>query len=145
MSVGAQSELGVLLRQWRQRRHLSQLDLALTAEISSRHLSFVETGRSRPTAAMIVRLAESLDVPLRERNRLLLAGGYAPVYPRNDLDTPALDAVRSVLCQLLDAHQPYPAVVVDRTWTLVEANAGFDLFTEAAPQGCSLRRSTCCA
>ncbi len=126
----AERQVGGLLRQWRERRRLSQLDLALAAEISTRHLSFVETGRSQPTAAMIGRLADRLDVPLRERNRLLLAAGYAPAHPQRDMDAPALDAVRGVLGQLLDAHAPYPALVVDRTWTLIEANTGLDLFTD---------------
>ena len=89
--------VGELLREWRERRRLSQLDLAIQADISARHLSFVETGRSQPTAAMILRLTEHLDVPLRERNTLLLAGGYAPAYPRHGLDAPELGNVRAAL------------------------------------------------
>ena len=116
--------VGELLRDWRQRRRLSQLDLSIRADISSRHLSFVETGRSRPTPEMILRLAEHLDVPLRERNNLLLAGGYAPTYRQQPLDAPALAAVRSALRQVLDAHDPYPAAVVNRWWELLDANAG---------------------
>jgi transcriptional regulator with XRE-family HTH domain len=120
---------GDLLRQWRQRRRLSQLDLAVEAGVSSRHLSFVETGRSRPTSDMILRLAEHLDVPLRDRNALLLAGGYAPAYPEHSLAEPELQAVRHALKRVLDGHQPYPAVLVNRWWELVDANAGIALFT----------------
>ncbi len=115
--------VGELLREWRERRRLSQLDLAIQAEISARHLSFVETGRSRPTAAMIVRLAEQLGVPLRERNVLLLAGGFAPAYPQHSLDSPELDNVRAALHQVLAGHEPCPAVVVDRWWDLQDANS----------------------
>ena len=122
--------VGPLLKQWRERRRLSQLELSIQANISTRHLSFVETGRSRPTSDMILRLTEHLDVPLRERNQLLLAGGYAPAYPANELDAPQLSAVRAALRQVLTGHEPYPAVVVDRTWTLVEANAAIALLTE---------------
>jgi transcriptional regulator with XRE-family HTH domain len=120
---------GDLLRQWRQRRRLSQLDLAIAADVSSRHLSFVETGRSRPTSDMILRLAEHLDVPLRDRNALLLAGGYAPAYPERGLAAPELQAVQEALQKVLKGHEPYPAVVVNRWWELVDANAGVALFT----------------
>jgi transcriptional regulator with XRE-family HTH domain len=120
---------GDLLRQWRQRRRLSQLDLAIAADVSSRHLSFVETGRSRPTSEMILRLAEHLDIPLRDRNALLLAGGYAPAYPERGLAEPELAAVRHALTRVLKGHEPYPAVVVNRWWELVDANAGIALFT----------------
>jgi transcriptional regulator with XRE-family HTH domain len=120
---------GDLLRQWRQRRRLSQLDLAIAADVSSRHLSFVETGRSRPTSEMILRLAEHLDVPLRDRNALLLAGGYAPAYPERGLAEPELRAVQQALQKVLDGHEPYPAAVVNRWWELVAANDGITLFT----------------
>ena len=120
---------GDQLRQWRHRKRLSQLDLALAAGVSARHLSFVETGRSRPTSDMILRLAEHLDVPLRDRNALLLAGGYAPAYPERGLAEPELEAVRQALQRLLVAQEPFPAVVVNRWWELVEANAGIALFT----------------
>jgi len=116
-------EVGALLRDWRERRRLSQLELSLRAEISTRHLSFVETGRSRPTAAMIERLAGQLDVPLRERNRLLLAGGYAPAHPEHEWDEPDLAAVRDALRVVLVAHEPHPAVLLNRWWELVDANA----------------------
>jgi transcriptional regulator with XRE-family HTH domain len=121
--------VGELLREWRERRRLSQLDLAIQADISARHLSFVETGRSRPTASMIVRLAEQLGVPLRERNTLLLAGGYAPAYPEHGLDAPQLANVRAALRQVLAGHDPYPAVVIDRWWDMVDANSGVALLT----------------
>jgi transcriptional regulator with XRE-family HTH domain len=122
---------GDLLREWRQRRRLSQLDLAIAANVSARHLSFVETGRSRPTSEMILHLAEQLDVPLRDRNALLLAGGYAPAYPERGLAEPELKAVRDALRSVLAGHHPYPAVVVNRWWELVDANPGIALFTGA--------------
>jgi transcriptional regulator with XRE-family HTH domain len=120
---------GDLLREWRQRRRLSQLDLAIAANVSSRHLSFVETGRARPSSEMIMHLAEHLDVPLRDRNALLLAGGYAPAYPERGLDEPELKSVRHALQRVLAGHEPYPAVVVNRWWELIDANAGIALFT----------------
>jgi transcriptional regulator with XRE-family HTH domain len=127
--------VGALLREWRERRRLSQLDLAIQAEISTRHLSFVETGRSRPTPDMILRLTEHLDVPLRERNTLLLAGGYAPAYPQHGLDEPELQSVRAALRQVLAGHDPYPAVVVNRWWELLESNASIGvLLTDCAPE-----------
>ena len=122
--------VGELLREWRERRRISQLDLAIEAEVSARHLSFVETGRSRPTPAMILRLTEHLGVPLRERNTLLLAGGYAPAYPQHGLDEPELTSVREALRQVLTGHEPYPAVLVDRWWELVDGNAGLGLLIE---------------
>src|SRR6266478_2653350 len=120
---------GDLIREWRQRRRLSQLDLAIAANVSSRHLSFVETGRSKPTGEMILHLAEYLDVPLRDRNALLLAGGFAPAYPERGLAEPELQAVRNALKRVLDGHEPYPAAVVNRWWELVDANAGIARFT----------------
>src|SRR5262249_27692012 len=114
--------VGDHLREWRQRRRLSQLDLACNAEISTRHLSFVETGRSQPSREMVLRLAEELEVPLRERNVLLVAAGYAPVFPARTLDDPALVAARRAIDLVLKGHEPYPAVVIDRRWTLVASN-----------------------
>ncbi|HEX7790758.1 MAG TPA: helix-turn-helix transcriptional regulator [Afipia sp.] len=114
---------GDYLREWRQRRHLSQLDLAGDAEISARHLSFVETGRAAPSREMVLRLAERLDVPLRERNVLLVAAGFAPAFPNRSLDDPALAAARQAVETVLKAHEPYPALAVDRHWNLVSANA----------------------
>jgi transcriptional regulator with XRE-family HTH domain len=128
-----QRPVGELLRGWRQHRRLSQLELALEAEISSRHLSFVETGRSMPSREMILRLAEQLEVPLRERNRLLLAAGYAPLYPETQLDAPHMAAVRAAVRTILAAHEPYPAVVIDGRWNLVDANAGVAMFVGDVP------------
>ncbi|MEX2126358.1 MAG: helix-turn-helix transcriptional regulator [Woeseia sp.] len=115
--------VGSHLRNWRQRRRLSQLDLALDAEISARHLSFLETGRSQPSRDMVLRLAERLDVPLRERNELLVAAGFAPMFPERRLDAPELVAARRAIDLVLKGHEPYPAIAVDRHWTLVAANA----------------------
>jgi transcriptional regulator with XRE-family HTH domain len=125
-----QRPVGELLREWRERRRLSQLDLSIQADISTRHLSFVETGRSRPTPAMIIRLTEQLDVPLRERNTLLLAAGYAPAYPQHGLDEPELSSVRAALRQLLAGHEPYPAVVINRWWEMLDGNAGVSLLVD---------------
>jgi transcriptional regulator with XRE-family HTH domain len=133
-TVPAQRQFGELLRQWRTQRRLSQLELALQAEVSTRHLSFVETGRSQPSRDMVLHLGEQLDVPLRERNQLLLAAGFAPVYPQTALDAPHMSAVREAVRQVLSGHEPYPAVVVDRAWNLVDANASVGLFTERLPQ-----------
>jgi transcriptional regulator with XRE-family HTH domain len=115
--------VGDLLRDWRRRRRMSQLDLACEAGISTRHLSFMETGRSFPSRDMVLHLADRLDVPLRERNLLLLAAGYAPVYSERRLDDPALAPARRAVDLLLAGHEPYPALAVDRRWTLVAANA----------------------
>ena len=126
---------GAQLREWRQRRRLSQLDLAIAANVSARHLSFVETGRSRPTSEMILHLAEQLEVPLRDRNALLLAGGYAPRYAEHGLAEPELKVVKDALRRVLAGQQPYPAVLVNRWWELVEANAGIALFTRDVDPG----------
>lgn len=114
--------VGHLLRDWRQRRRRSQLDLASEAGVSARHLSFVETGRSRPSREMVLHLAEQLEVPLRERNELLVAAGFAPLYARRDLTDTDMAAVRRALDLVLAAYEPYPALVVDRAWQLVAAN-----------------------
>src|SRR3954452_19729485 len=113
---------GQLLREWRTRRRMSQLELASEAGVSARHLSFVETGRSQPSREMLLHLADSLDVPLRERNPLLIAAGYAPTYQASDLDAPEMQSVRSAIERLLTAHEPYPALLVDRRWEVVSAN-----------------------
>lgn len=118
----ARTSIGELLRSWRRRRSLSQLELALEADVSSRHVSFLETGRARPSRDMVIRLAEHLDVPLRERNRLLLAAGYAPLYAERSLEEPAMAPVHQALDRFLRAHEPYPAVVIDRHHNLVSAN-----------------------
>lgn len=127
--------VGELLRTWRTRRRLSQLELADAAQVSTRHLSCVETGRSRPTPEMIVRLAEHLDVPLRDRNELLLAGGYAPRYRASRLDDAALGPVLDGLRRLLDAHRPSPALLLDDGWDIVDANdAAYLLLAGCAPE-----------
>lgn len=113
---------GALLREWRQRRRRSQLDLALDTGISARHLSFVETGRSRPSRGLLLALAEQLDVPLRERNALMVAAGYAPVYAESDLSSAESQQARDALERLLAGHEPYPAVVLDRWGDVVLAN-----------------------
>lgn len=122
--------VGTLLREWRQRRRLSQLDLALEAGVSARHLSFLETGRSKPSREMVLNLAERLEVPLRDRNQLLLAAGYAPVYARRDLDDPEMGPVKEALELVLRAAEPYPACVVDAGWELVAGNAGIPVLLE---------------
>jgi transcriptional regulator with XRE-family HTH domain len=117
-----ENRVRVLLCDWRQRRRLSQLDLALEAGVSTRHLSFVETGRSRPSPEMLLHLAEQLQVPLRERNQLLLTAGYAPQYNARSLDDPELAPIRDALGHVLAGHEPYPAIAVDRGWNLVASN-----------------------
>lgn len=112
-----------MIRQWRQRRRMSQMTLALDAGLSTRHLSFVETGRSRPSADALMILAEHLDVPLRERNAMLMAAGYAPRYTQHSLEAPDMSLVRESLTRLLDAHLPYPGLVLDRHWNVVLANS----------------------
>ncbi|HEY2203962.1 MAG TPA: helix-turn-helix transcriptional regulator [Pseudonocardia sp.] len=123
------ASVGDLLRKWRQHRRLSQLELSVRADISSRHLSFVETGRSVPSRDMVLHLAEELDLPLRERNELLLAAGYAPMYAERALDTAPMAAVRDAVRQVLTGHEPFPAVAVDRWWNLVDGNAALGLLT----------------
>jgi len=124
------SNAGQLLREWRKRRKLSQFDLALRSAVSGRHLSFIETGRARPSREMVLHLAQRLDIPLRDRNRLLLAAGYAPLFSERALDEDAMAPVRAALDRFLAAHEPYPAVVVDRRWNIVAANGALGLLTE---------------
>ena len=119
----ASKSFGDHLRDWRQRRRVSQLALATDAEISARHLSFVETGRSQPSRDMVLHLADQLDVPLRERNVLLVSAGYAPLFPERTLEDPALNAARQAIDLLLTAHEPFPALAIDRHWNLVASNA----------------------
>jgi transcriptional regulator with XRE-family HTH domain len=136
MPAGAsRASIGELLRAWRRRRSLSQLELALEADVSSRHVSFLETGRSRPSREMVLRLAEHLDIPLRERNRLLLAAGYAPLYAERSLEAPEMAPVHQALDRFLRAHEPYPALVIDRHHNLVSANDALGALTEGvAPE-----------
>jgi transcriptional regulator with XRE-family HTH domain len=124
MTSASPAQFGTLVREWRQRRRLSQLDLALEADVSSRHVSFIETGRSAPSRAMVLRLAEALDVPLREQNHLLLAAGLAPQYAERALDDPDMAAVRDGVDRVLRAYDPYPCLAVDRGWRIVAANTG---------------------
>ncbi|MET9149177.1 helix-turn-helix transcriptional regulator [Streptomyces sp. NPDC004042] len=125
---------GPLLRAWRERRRISQLELALRADSSARHISFVETGRSRPSEEMVLRLAEHLEVPVRERNALLLAAGYAPRYPETPLDDPALGTLREGLERLIQGYEPYPALVVDAVYDVVTANRGVAMLLEGIPE-----------
>ena len=129
-----QRPVGELLRQWREQRRLSQLELSNQAEVSTRHLSFLETGRSTPSRDMVLHLADRLNVPLRERNTLLVAAGYAPVYTRTSLESPELAPVRAAVRQILTGHDPYPAVVVDRYWNLMDANASASFLTAGAAE-----------
>src|SRR3954452_19509863 len=127
--------VGAQLRDWRRRRRLSQLDLALEAGVSTRHLSFIETGRSRPSAEMVLHLADRLEVPLRERNRLLLAAGHAPVYEQHALEDPEMAPARETVQRVLAAHEPFPAIVVDRHWEMLAANAAIGVLVEGvAPE-----------
>ena len=125
--------VGPLLRSWREQRRLSQLALADGAEVSTRHLSCVETGRARPSRDFLLHLAEHLDLPLRARNELLVAGGFAPAYGQTDLDAPGMDQVRQALDLVLQRAEPYPALVVDRHWDLVRANSGLGLLLDGVP------------
>ena len=127
--------VGELLRGWRRRRNLSQMEVALTAAVSNRHLSFIETGRARPSREMVLHLAERLEVPLRERNGLLLAAGYAPEYRERALDDDDMAAVRDALGRFLSAHEPYPALVADRRCDIVMTNASLGVLLEGvAPE-----------
>jgi transcriptional regulator with XRE-family HTH domain len=129
------TQVGPLLREWRERRRLSQLELAVEAGVSARHVSFVENGRARPSPEMVLHLAERLDVPLRERNQLLLSAGYAPVYGQRTLDDAGMEPVRDAIELVLAGHEPYPALVVDQHWTMVAANRGLAVLTEGvAPE-----------
>lgn len=129
------NRVGTMLRDWRQRRRLSQLDLSLEAGVSTRHLSFVETGRSKPSPDMLLHLAEQLEVPLRDRNQLLLAAGYAPQFGARPLDDPELAPIRDALGHVLTGHEPYPAIAVDHAWNLVASNGALGPLLEgAAPE-----------
>ncbi|WP_078910347.1 helix-turn-helix domain-containing protein [Streptomyces sp. NRRL S-87] len=126
--------VGPLLRAWRQRRRVSQLELALRADSSARHISFIETGRSRPSEEMVLRLAEHLEVPVRERNALLLAAGYAPQYTETPLADPSMGALREGLERLLTGYEPYPALVVDATYNVIAANRGVAMMLDGLPE-----------
>ncbi|MFH7596190.1 helix-turn-helix transcriptional regulator [Streptomyces racemochromogenes] len=133
-SAARTASAGPLLRAWRVRRGISQLELAGRADSSSRHISFIETGRSRPSEEMVLRLAEHLDVPVRERNALLLAAGYAPRYAHTPLDDPSMGPLREGLERLLTGYEPYPALVVDGTYTVVAANRGIATLLEGVAE-----------
>lgn len=131
--TGQQLPFGVLLRRWRERRRMTQTDLALAANSSTRHLSYLETGRSKPSREMVVRLAEILEVPLRDQNTLLLSAGFAPAFPERSLGE--LNAARGAIEQILNAHKPYPAFAVDRHWNLVMSNGALpQLYEGCAPE-----------
>jgi transcriptional regulator with XRE-family HTH domain len=129
MSMNTRS-VGDRLKGWRQRRRLTQLDLATEARISARHLSFVETGRAAPSREMILHLAEQLQIPIRERNVLLVAGGYAPLFPQRPLDDPALSAAREAIDIVLEGHKPYPAFAIDGRWNIVGSNSALPVLFE---------------
>jgi transcriptional regulator with XRE-family HTH domain len=133
MDVEQPSRVGALLREWRQRRRLSQLDLANLAETSARHLSYMENGRARPSRTMLLRLSAALEVPLRERNTLLLAADYAPAYRESSLDDGYMTSIRSALETMLTAHEPYPAVVVDRVWNVLQGNRAMSVLMDGIP------------
>ena len=132
--MGASKHVGDLLREWRQRRRLSQLELACDAEISTRHLSFVETGRAQPSREMILHLSEKMEIPMRERNILLVAAGYAPVFPERSLEDPALATVRKAIDLILEGQKPYPAFAIDRHWNVVASNRALpEIYQGVAP------------
>jgi transcriptional regulator with XRE-family HTH domain len=126
----SRTPIGDLLRSWRQRRSLSQLELALEADVSARHVSFLENGRARPSREMVLRLSEHLEIPLRERNRLLLAAGYAPQYVERSLEEPEMAPIHQALDRFLRAHEPYPAVILDRHYSLISANDAVAVLTD---------------
>ena len=140
--MASRSAIGTLLKEWRAHRRISQLDLAVRTGVSQRHLSFVETGRSRPSRELVLHLAEGLDVPLRDRNVLLQAAGFAPVYRETAFDAPELEPVRRAISLMVDRHDPFPAVVIDRHWNLLQANPGATALTAAfaAPEAISRSR-----
>ena len=129
----ATATVGDLMKDWRTRRRRSQLALSIDVGVSTRHLSFVETGRSRPSPELVLAVAEHLDVPLSDRNTMLLAAGYAPRYPKTALDSPAMDRIRGSIQRLLDAHNPYPGVAIDRAWNVVLANDAASALTNGIP------------
>src|ERR671928_2107334 len=129
-AASASLDVGSLLRKWRERRRLTQMEVALDAGISARHLSFVETGRSKPGRAMLLGVTERPGIPYRERNEILLAAGHAPAYPERSLEDPALSPVRDALDRILAAHEPYPGFAFDRRWNLVAANTAASKMVE---------------
>jgi transcriptional regulator with XRE-family HTH domain len=127
--------IGEQLRSWRERRQLSQLELSLVADVSARHLSFVENGRAQPGRDLILRLAKELDVPLRDRNALLVSAGFAPVFRQRQFDDPSFDPVRAIIAATLETHKPFPAYVIDRHWSVVASNSAIpELFEGVDPE-----------
>lgn len=139
----ADHSFGEVLRETRGARKLSQLDLAVEAGISQRHLSFLESGRARPSRGMVLQLAESLELPLRNRNRLLVAAGFAPVFPQRPLDSEAMAPVRQALERLLQHHEPYPALVMDRVWNVLMTNRALDRLTDMQGNADEMWRRVC--
>jgi transcriptional regulator with XRE-family HTH domain len=133
LALNVRTSVGDLLRAWRAKRRLSQLEVGLTAGVSARHLSFIETGRARASAELLVALADVLDMPLRERNTLLLSAGFAPRYSETQLDAPDMAAMQQAITRVLDAHDPYPGVALDRHWNIVIANAAAQRLVAAVP------------
>src|SRR5436190_5398389 len=126
---------GPLLREWRERRRMTQLDLALEAEISARHLSFVETGRSQPSREMLLHLSEQLQIPLRDRNLLLVSAGFAPMFPERSLEDPDMNAARRAVDLVLEAQKPFPAFALDRHWNMIASNGALPgLYDGVAPE-----------
>jgi transcriptional regulator with XRE-family HTH domain len=124
MNTSSENAFGSLLRHWRETRRYSQMDLALEANVSSKHVSFLETGRNRPSREMIVRLSSAMDIPLRDRNLMLTAAGFASAYPESSLEAPEISQVEEALQRILDKHEPYPAIVVNGSWDVVRQNQG---------------------
>ncbi|MFG2292555.1 helix-turn-helix domain-containing protein [Streptomyces sp. NPDC048603] len=133
-AIAGPAPVGTMLRTWRERRGISQLELAGRADSSSRHISFIETGRSRPSEEMLLKLADHLDVPMRDRNSLLLAAGYAPRYAHTPLDDPSMGTLREGLERLLSGYEPYPALVVDATYNVIAANRGILMLLDGLPE-----------
>jgi transcriptional regulator with XRE-family HTH domain len=130
--------VGTLLREWRQRRRLTQLDLALDADISPRHLSFVETGRAQPSREMVLHLTEALEIPLRERNALLVSAGFAPMFKERALDDAALAAARKAIDVVLEAQKPFPAFALDRHWNVAASNSALQELYEGVARAPAL-------
>lgn len=137
--TAVKSAIGPLLREWRSRRRLSQLDLSIEADISTRHLSFIETGRSRPSRELVLRLAQTLEVPMREQNQLLIAAGFAPEFGERSLEDPDLAPFSAGIDLVLSSHDPYPCLVVDRSWNLMRANRGVGVLLTQIPEDAPAR------
>lgn len=137
------SSFGNHLKQWRNKRRYSQLDLAIEADVSQRHISFLESGRAKPSREMILRLSQTLDLPLDERNELLTQGGFAPLYAARSLDSPEMQPLVAAMRHQLDHHNPYPAIVVDHAWNLLMSNSSFDNLLEFSGDAAQLWHTVC--